>query len=268
MRLSPLIRRLSILLLLLGPTTASAIFEDTISHVAPTLNSGIGGAEFGNIFLVMIQSFLGVVNVVGIFMIVRAGLTLTASQEEGQMEKTKKTIGAVAASLIIINLAPRVAQAFMAYQGGGAAILESEIQGLLNFVESVAAITAIIFIIVSGIRAVASYGGGDGMEHLKRVILSVGAGLLLIALKLLVLDAVIIERTPSGLVVAIARIVRAILAMGAFVATIVLIYAGLLMIINIGKDEQYTRAKSLVLRVGIGLLVILTSMAIVQFVIV
>jgi hypothetical protein len=67
---------------------------------------------------------------------------------------------------------------------------------------------------------------------------------------------------------AISRLIQAILGLGAFAATIVLIWAGLLMILNLGKEDQYTRAKTLVIRVAIGLIVILVSLAVVQFVII
>ncbi|MDD5040850.1 MAG: hypothetical protein PHX87_01725 [Candidatus Peribacteraceae bacterium] len=249
------------------PAMAFAFFEDTINHVGGALPNAIGATEFGSIYQTIIQSFAGIVSIVGIVMIIRAGLLLTISDDEGQYEKSKKTIIAISMALIIINLAPRIAEAFLAYQSGGSAIIDEEVRGLLGFFETVAAITAIIFIIVSGIRAVISYGGEDGTAHLKRAILGVGAGILLIAAKFLILNAVVVERTPSGLLSIISKFMQALLGFGAFVATIVLIWAGLLMIVNLGKDEQYTRAKNLVIRVGIGLIVILISLALVRFVI-
>lgn len=263
---SPL-RRLGLLALWALPVTAYGAFEDTINHVGGALSVGIGGAEFGSIYQTMIESFVGVVSVVGIVMIVRAGLVLTASQDEGQFEKSKKTIIAVSAALVIINLAPRIAQAFLSYKSGGAGIIDAEMRGLLSFFESMAAITAIIFIIISGIRAVVSFGSEDGTTHLKRAITGMGAGILLIAVKLLIVDAVVTERTPSKLLSIVSKFVQVVLGLGAFVATIVLIWAGLLMIVNLGKEDQYTKAKSLVLRVGIGLIVILISLAVVRFVI-
>lgn len=249
------------------PMAAYGFFEDTIQHVGGVLPSGLGGTEFGSIFQTIIQSFIGVVTAVGIVMIIRAGLTLTISQDEGQLEKTRKVVFGVAAALIIINLAPRIAEAYLAYKSGGPGIIDTEVRGLLRFFETVAAITAIVFIIISGIRAVISYGGDDGAAHLKRALLGVGAGILLIATKLLIVDAVVTERTPGKLLTLISKFMQVILGFGAFVATIVLIWAGLLMIVNLGNDEQYTRAKNLVIRVGIGLIVILTSLAIVRFVI-
>ncbi|MDD4286724.1 MAG: hypothetical protein PHN33_00030 [Candidatus Peribacteraceae bacterium] len=249
------------------PMAAYGSFEDTIQHVGGALPNAIGSTEFGGIFQTIIASFVGVASLVGIVMIVRAGLALTVSQDEGQFEKTKKTIIAISAALIIINLAPRVAEAFLAYQSGGAGIIDTEIRGLLSFFETVAAITAVIFLIVSGIRAVVSYGGEDGLAHLKRAIFGIGAGILLIAVKLLILNAVVVERTPSGLLSIVSKFMQVLLGFGAFVATIVLIWAGLLMIVNLGKDDQYTRAKNLVIRVGIGLIVILVSFALVRFVI-
>jgi hypothetical protein len=255
-------------LLLALPQGVGAFFEDTIQHVAGPLSAGIGGAEFGSIYRVITESFIGIVTLIGIVMIIRAGLSLTLKQEEGGLEKARNTIIAVGAALIIINLAPRIADAFLAYQGGGAGIIETEVRGLLSFFESLAAITAIIYLIVSGIRAVISYGGEEGTTHLKRAVIAVGSGLLLIAVKLLILDAVVTERTPGKVLLAISRLIQAILGLGAFAATIVLIWAGLLMILNLGKEDQYTRAKTLVIRVAIGLIVILVSLAVVQFVII
>lgn len=250
------------------PLPALAItFEDTIQRVAGTLNPGLGGAEFGSIYRVMMESFIGVVSLVGTLMIVRAGLALATSQEEGQLEKARKVIINVSVALVLLNLAPRIAEALLAYQSGGPGIIEQELIGLLNFFETVAAIAAVVFIIVSGIRAVTTYGGEDGPAHLKRTLIGVGAGILLIATKQLIVRAVVTERNPNAILSIIKTFVEAVLGLGALVATIVLIWAGLLMIVNLGKDEQYTRAKTLVVRVGIGLIVILSSMAIVQFVI-
>lgn len=249
------------------PATASAFFEDTIQHVGAALPNAIGGTEFGTIFLTIITSMVGVINLVGVLMIVQAGLALAASQDEGQLEKARKVILAVAVALIIINIAPRVAEGLLAYQGGGAAILDEEVRGLIRYFETLAAIIAVIFLIISGIRAVVSYGGEDGTAHLKRAITAVGAGILLIAVKQFILNAVVIERTPSGLLSIISKFIQVVLALGAFVATIVLIWAGLLMIVNLGKEDQYSRAKNLVVRVLIGLVVILISLAVVRFVI-
>lgn len=274
MRHRTFILGLAALSLLLPPAAAcAAFFEDTILHVAPQLNAGLGGTEFGGIFLVIMESFIGLANAVGIFMIIRAGLTLTLQQEDNAMQKALTTIRSVAVALIVLNLATRVALAFKNYQTDGISIIQTEALGLLSFFETLAAITAIIFIVVSGIRAVISVGGEDGTTHLKRVVLSVGAGLLLLALKTLVLDAVVggltpaESLTPAGVLTAISRVVQIVLGLGALAATVVLIIAGLMMILNIGKEEQYTRAKGLVLRVGIGIIVILTSLAIVRFVI-
>lgn len=268
MKARPLIRWLGTCALWTVPAAAYGYFEDTIQHVGGVLSSGIGGAEFGSIYQTIMESFIGLVTLAGIAMIIRVGLSLTVSQDEAQLEKAKKAIISISAALVLINLAPRIAEAFLAYQGGGAGIIDTEIQGLLRFFETVAAITAIIFIIVSGIRAVTSYGGEDGTAHLKRALISVGAGILLIAVKLLIVDAIVTERTPSKILLIISTLIQAVLGFGAFVATIVLIWAGLLMIVNLGKDEQYTRAKNLVVRVGIGLIIILVSLAIVHFIII
>jgi hypothetical protein len=45
-------------------------------------------------------------------------------------------------------------------------------------------------------------------------------------------------------------------------AVAVIVYAAFLMIINVGNDEQYTRAKGIIIRVILGIIVILASAAI------
>jgi len=63
------------------------------------------------------------------------------------------------------------------------------------------------------------------------------------------------------------KIINVVLGIAGLLAVTAVIYAGLLMIVNFGKEEQYSRAKGLVIRVGIGLVVILSSLAIVNLVI-
>lgn len=270
MKRSAIVRLLRIGIFALMATIASpalAQFGDAISHVSGTLVSGIGGNEIGSIYASIMRSLVIGIDVAGVVMIARMGFTLTFVQGDDQLTKARKTIGYVTTALILINLALPMRDAFIAYQTNGAEILTVEIIGLLRYFETMLAIAAILFIIISGIRAVTTYGKEDGPEHLKRTIFGVMSGIALITVKTLIVNAIVVERTPAPLLAIIKSFLLIVLGFVALAATVVLIWAGFLMIINLGKDEQYTKAKALVGRVAIGLVVILVSMAVVQLVI-
>ncbi|MEI8230603.1 MAG: hypothetical protein WCG83_05740 [Candidatus Peregrinibacteria bacterium] len=262
-----LLRIIIIVLMSMVVAPVLAQFGDPISHVAGSLPGGIGGDEIGSIYASIMKSFIIGIDVAGVMMIARAGFTLTFVQGDDQLVKARKTIGYVATALILMNLAVPMRDAFVAYQTNGANILKVEVVGLLSYFETLLAITAILFIIISGIRAVTAYGKEDGTTHLKQAVIGVVSGIFLISVKTLIVNAVIVDRTPSPLLAVIKTALLVVLGFIALIATVVLIWAGLLMIVNVGKDEQYTKAKALAGRVLIGLVVILVSMAIVQFVI-
>lgn len=267
MLLRRFLRLLPAIAALLALPAAASAQAIPIERVIGGLPNALTGANMGEIFQNVMLSFVGLADVVGLFMIVRAGLKLTIGQGEDEMGKAKKTIGAVAGALILLNLVPILQVAFLSYAGGGGGIIAGEIEGLVSFLETFAGGAAIIYIVVSGIRAVTSWGGEDGISYLKKTFYGVIAGVVVIAAKFAIRTAVYEAHEPSGLITIIVRIITNVLALGALVATVVIIYAGLLMIVNFGKDEQYTRAKNLVFRVAIGLVVILASYAIVTLVI-
>ncbi|MDO8630213.1 MAG: hypothetical protein Q7R41_06940, partial [Phycisphaerales bacterium] len=54
----------------------------------------------------------------------------------------------------------------------------------------------------------------------------------------------------------------------ALAAVVMCIYAGILYVLSLGKEEQASKAKGLLIRVLIGTVVILLSLALVRFVII
>jgi len=249
------------------PLSATAAGLDVITRVAGPLASYYGG-DVGSIFEAVMVAFIVIVDVVGIMIIARAGLNMTLRQGDDEFSKGKKTIGAAAAALILINLAPSLKAAFLSIAaGGGAGTLSDELIGVADFFATLAGIAAIIFIIVNGLRAISGFDGGDGAGHFKSTLISILIGMTIIGLKVVIANAVVTERTPNSILSSLAKVVEAVLGICAIIAVTVLIYAGFMMVINFGREEAYTRAKGILIRVAIGLLVILSSLAIVHFVI-
>ncbi|MDD5623306.1 MAG: hypothetical protein PHI23_01190 [Candidatus Peribacteraceae bacterium] len=250
---------------LLVPVAAGQGISDVISTVGGELSGGLGGAEFGGIAAYMMTSFVPIANFVGLLIIVIAGIRLIANQDENEMNNTKRIVVATVLGLVLLNLAVPIKNAYLSFAGSGSSILSAEIIGFINFVEQLLAVVAVLMIIVNGIRAVVNYTGDQALTHIRRVIYGVFFGFLLIVTKLLIAESMT-TGNPQGFLTAIVRVMNVILGLGALVATLILIYAGFLMIANVGKDEQYTRAKSLAARVLIGLIVIIASFAIINMV--
>lgn len=104
-------------------------------------------------------------------------------------------------------------------------------------------------------------------------------GILLVAVAIMVLPQLTLAQqglsptTPfagtssSGLMSAIRTIINVLLILAAFVAVIVIIYAGVQYIISRGDEDAAANAKNTILYAVIGLIVIGLSAAIVNFVI-
>lgn len=244
---------------------ASASYQDAIR----TVGGIIGGdpKNIGELYSRTMVAFLVIVNVVGMIMIVKAGVFLALKQGEDQMGSAKKTIGATAIALVIINLAPQLTSALLTMGSGGGTIISNELIGIAGFIDTIAGAAAIVAIIVSGIRAVTSYGSEDGTTHIKRTVIAVFSGIIIIGAKVAIERSVVSSHSPGELTTVIVKIINIVLGIAGLLAVTAVIYAGLLMIVNFGKEEQYSRAKGLVIRVGIGLVVILSSLAIVNLVI-
>ena len=116
-------------------------------------------------------------------------------------------------------------------------------------------------IIVSGIRAIINWGSSEGITQVRRTIISILIGIFLIVAKGDFVDAFLNTHTPDPIIDRINQYVIIALGFVTIVAVAVMIFAGFLMIVNVGKDEQYQRAKGIIIRVAIGLLVILSSVA-------
>lgn len=234
-----------------------------------------------------------VFTVIATFMIVRYGFTLINSQEEEKLRKAKQMIGASIAAIMLLYLPEKLVPAFYGgYTAGGfldpdtagkaittpaasAGIVTSELAGIILWLETIVAVLAVTIIIVSGILAVTSYGKEEGGTQFKHTVGAVIFGVFLIVIKKVILDtfglvAEVGPENPTPTIVPalqkIIQVVSSLLGFAGLLCAAVIIYAGILMALNFGNEEQYNNAKGIILRAAIGLLAIIASLAVIQLV--
>lgn len=278
-----LIRAISSAFALLFPTLShAASIRDVVNSVSGPLASAYGGGGFLGIVLHLRGQVLGLLYAVGIFFVVWSGMRMVSSSDDGKIESAKKTIGAVIAGIMLAHLSLRITDAFYGSGGAGAygtgsAILATEIAGVVNFGASIIATLAVLVIVISGIRAVASFGGDDGVANMRKAVYGVvlGIGLIVVsgAVKLAlgltadVTPALPGLANPTPILIRAIGIVRIILSFMALIAVGVIIYAGLLMVANFGNEDQFSKAKGIIQRAAIGLIVILLANTLIYFVV-
>jgi len=264
---------------------ADAVLPAGIDLSAAGANCG-GGDCFIQVIREVFDWIKPLFTVLATFVIVHYGVALVYSQEEEKLQKAKKMIGASIAAIMLLYLAEPLTNAFYGgYSAGeagealsdpetGASILTTEIGGIVSWLSMLVGTLAVTIIIVSGILAVTSYGKEEGGTQFKRTVGAVIFGVFLIAVKQVILDTfgLVAEADPLGMptidpvIQKIVQIVSSLLAFTASLAAVVIVYAGILMILNFGNEEQYTKAKGVLVRACIGLLAIGVSYAVIRLV--
>lgn len=254
----------------------------TMNQVAGGLiAASFGGGGFTGIAEFLRGKILLILAPIGIFLVVRAGLKLINSQEDDKLSKAKSTIAATCVGIMLAAISDRLVMAFFSPGGAwnrgtsstGANILSIEIFGILEWVTVFIAVIAVAVIIVSGLKTVSSFGSED-TGAIKRTLVGVVTGILLITsagairLSIGVIDGVTdpTNITPNPIINRGIGIVLTVLAFTSVIAMGVIVYAGMMMILNWGNEDGYTKGKSLIFRACIGLSVMLLSGAAVVFI--
>jgi hypothetical protein len=157
---------------------------------------------------------------------------------------------------------------------GGALVVCTELTGVINFALTIAGVVAIVLIIVSGVRAVVTAASEEALTQLRRTVVSIILGIILIVVKEVLVRAFglecAVEPGSPGLAAIgdeIVTFINYFLGFLGLVALIIFVYAGFSMVVSIGNEELVTKAKSLMIRAVIGIFVIVMSLTIVRFVV-
>jgi len=260
-------------------TTAHAqggsIIRNTVTGVAGSmLQPTFGGGGFTGIVTFLRGRILLILAPIGVLLIVRAGIRLISSEDDNKLSKAKNTIAATCVGIMLAAISDRFVMAFFSPGGAwnpgtssaGATILTIEILGILNWATVLIAVLAALIIIVSGLKTVSSFGKED-TAIIKNTLNGVVAGLLLMgtagALRLSIgVVAGVTDPTnisPTPIINRAVGIIVTLLGFTALIALAVIVYAGLLMVLNFGNDDQYSKGKSLIMRAVIGLGIMFVS---------
>lgn len=264
---------------------AAAHANTSVSGAANSVANGLMGAfgsgGFLGIVLYLRDQILALLYGVAVFLVVWAGVRLISSSDEGKLDAAKRTIAATAVGIMLAHLSLRILDAFYGpggalAPGAGAQILSQEIGGIIDFVASIIGTVAILVILGSAIKAVLSFGKEDS-EGVRNAVYGVVLGIGLIVISGAVKAVLGLPEdtspgapdspTPDPIIARGVEIAVIILSFIALIAVGVIIYAGLLMVVNFGNEDQYEKAKGIIKRALTGLIVILFANLLIFFVV-
>ncbi len=247
----------------------------TMLAIVPRSVSAAGGQDIQNIFIDLIAKFWPLWGAVGVLVLVIAGFTLMTSQDENSLQKAKTTLisvitGGILATIILSDPLGFISIVYNGVPGTGIVntgnIIGLEAMGIAEWFSAMAVMLGILFIIVAVLRAVASFGDEAAYTAARSSLFHVIAGVILIA------GAYVIQRAffgsgglinPNELIGFVTYYLYIILNLITLIAVAILIYAGLRMIVSFGKEEDFTAARSLVIRVLLGIVILLISYSLV-----
>lgn len=246
--------------------------------VVPTLASA-SGADIRDIAYGLITTFKGTWMIVATLVIVIAGFTLMLSHDEGQLQKANKTIIGVVIGGVIITLMLLLGGNYATlisffYNGtasfnvlSGLPAVQLQTEGVASWLMSMAVVGAVVMIIVGMLEAVFSFGADEGAyTKIRTAILHIILALLVMIAAKIIREVFFVIHEPSPLMAFMLGKLLIVLGIITLIAVAILIYAGVRMITSFGREDDFTAAKSLLIRVITGLIVIAISFSLVWIV--
>lgn len=252
----------------LGTESACAFTtQNAIDAVGASLPSG-GGSTIGGLLANIAGSFVPIAAVAAALGMTISGFFLALSGNETQATTARRVFISSLAGLALIRIAPFFAS-YLIGPGfgptGGSSVLSApavagsgvagEALGLVTYLEFPLGILCVIMIVVSGLRAIVNFGSEDGVAQLRRTVLFVIAGFILVGARATLGLGIATTGSTAPIIGVVLTVVNRIIFYMGVLALAMVIFAGFLMILNIGKEDQYSKAKGLLIRVAIGLLI-------------
>lgn len=243
--------------------------QDAINQVSGNLQV-IAGGESGAVAKFIAQKFINPAKPVAVLVTIIAGAEMALSQDDQYAQRGRLAFIGAVIGVILLFLAEPFHNAVIVNSNviedptGTAEALSVEFYGVVNYISMTIGTIAVLMIIISGIRAVINLGSGEGLTQLRRTVFAVIGGVTIIAFRTAIVGPIAVTGDPGSFLTIIVDLFRKGLSYLGIIAVAMLILAGFYMIINIGNDEQYTKARTMILRVAIGIFVILSSLAIIN----
>ena len=235
------------------------------------------GLDISNMLLFLIDAFATILLPTAVLVVTISGFVLMVSTDENNISKARS-------ALVAAMIGGIVATILLFYPGGPAgfigimynslpfspssrlflidtsASLGTEAGGVSTWLAEMTVMIGLFTVIISVFRAVASFGGDEAAYGaVKTSILHVILGLILIASVKVIRDVFFDIHDPLPLINILASKAFLVMNLITTVAVGILVYAGLRMVISYGKEDEFTAAKSLSIRVVVGLIVVLLS---------
>lgn len=248
-----------------------------------------GGADIRDMFVTIITAFAPLWITAAILVLVMAGFVLMTTHDEGRLEKAKSTLisvfvgGILLTVILVMGPLNFIGIVYTGVPGFGMInsgnLIGMEAMGIADWLSAIAVMLGVLLIIVAVLRAVASLGDEAAYTAVRTSLLHIIVGIVVIAGAYLirlaffgsdtgpgqvVTGALAIE--PNPLIGLISQKLLIVLNIITLIAVLILIYAGLRLIVSFGREEEFTAAKGLVIRVLLGIFVIVVSYAVVFFV--
>lgn len=236
-----------------------------------------GGALISQQFANLVTAFWPLWTFAAVLVLVIAGFTLMISRDENAIDKAKTTVIAVVIGGVITVVITAIGATDVigwVYNGTYGIVFRNtgvnfgiEAEGVAGWITAMAAMVGILIIIITVIKAVASFGGDESAySNTRTVILHVILGLILIGGATIVRTVFFASGEPSPLIGLVKDKITIVLGFMILVAIAILVFAGFRMVTSFGREEEYSAAKSLIVRAIFGLLVILLSYSLVAIV--
>ncbi len=238
---------------------------------------GSNACGFVDIAAGVVTRFRPVLTFVAVLVIVIFGYRMIISQEDDLIAKSRIIMSGAIAGLIMAYLIDPFIKAFYGNVGEvpqnaieqGVAVLSTEVSGVINWALTIVAALAILMIILTATKAIAGSAGEEGITNIRKTVFSVVFGLVMLLFRV-ILSYGFVESTgnPMPIVASTLSFISYLMGFLGMIAVIVVIYAGFLYVLSMGKEEQAAKAKGLLGRAALGAIVILLSLALVNFVLV
>lgn len=243
---------------------------DTLQHGEAAVDEGAAEITSAIYFVVDFVKYL--LASIAVLMLVVSGVRLVVGGEEEEMIKNKNGIMYSIAGLIIVILADVIVKKVFFGEYGEAFETVSDaklfaeegaaqIKGIYNFVEIFVASIAVLSIIYSGIRILASGGEEEVItKHKTHIFYAIG-GLVLIGLAEFAVKEVIFPKQGESIPRAdqakllIKNITNMLAALIGMIAVLMYIYGGYLYVIAGTEEENINKAKKVLINATVGILI-------------
>lgn len=236
--------------------------------VISTVGSGLPDlGDFPTMMSTIKENIQPLLPIMAVILITYAGIRMVVSQEDNATETAKNTITLVVAGLILALLVEPFVSAFGGGVNGNAQVANDEVVGVANWATTIALVVAIISTILSAIQALFSPDSDEGVGNIRKTVIGIVSGILILGLRVALATVFSKGGSPEALLSPVFTFVKYIIGFVTTLSVAIIVYAGFLLITSGNNEENATKAKGVIIRTLIGLLVIGFSYALVTIII-